>query len=114
MKARFVVLMGVAGSGKTTVGEALARRLGWDFYDADAFHPAENISKMANGIPLTDADRAPWLASLHALISASLKEDRPAHRVARARRVQGKGELSTDRAPLEPVCNFFGGCASKL
>jgi gluconokinase len=78
MKARFVVLTGVAGSGKTTVGEALARRLGWDFYDADAFHPAENISKMANGIPLTDADRAPWLASLHALISASLQENRPA------------------------------------
>jgi gluconokinase len=78
MKARFVILMGVAGSGKTSVGQALAERLGWDFYDADGFHPLENINKMASGIPLDDEDRAPWLASLHALISTSLKEDRPA------------------------------------
>lgn len=78
MKMRFVVVMGVAGSGKTTVGQTLAGRLGWDFYDADGFHPIENISKMASGIPLDDADRTPWLASLHALISASLKQERPA------------------------------------
>ena len=78
MKPRFVIVMGVAGSGKTTVGQALAQRLGWDFYDADAFHPAENIHKMASGIPLDDADRLPWLRSLHALIAASLEENRPA------------------------------------
>lgn len=78
MKTRFVIVMGVAGSGKTTVGQALAQRLGWDFYDADSFHPPENIGKMARGIPLDDADRAPWLDSLHALISASLKEGHPA------------------------------------
>ncbi len=78
MKTGFIIVMGVAGSGKTTVGEALAQRLGWNFYDADAFHPAENIAKMANGTPLNDADRAPWLAALHALISTSLKENRPA------------------------------------
>jgi gluconokinase len=78
MKTRFVIVMGVAGSGKTTVGEMLAQRLGWNFYDADAFHPAENIAKMANGTPLDDADRAPWLAALHALIATSLKENRPA------------------------------------
>ena len=77
MKRRFVIVMGVAGSGKTTVGEALARHLGWNFYDADAFHPAANIEKMANGTPLTDSDRAPWLAALHSLISTSLKENRP-------------------------------------
>ena len=77
MKTRFVIVMGVAGSGKTTVGEALAQRLGWEFYDADAFHPAENIAKMTNGIPLNDADRVPWLAALHALISASLMDNRP-------------------------------------
>ena len=77
MKTRFVIIMGVAGCGKTTVGEALAEHLGWQFYDADGFHPAENVAKMANGTPLTDADRAPWLAALHALISASLKENRP-------------------------------------
>lgn len=78
MKTRFVIVMGVAGSGKTTVGEALAGHLGWNFYDADGFHPAENIEKMANGTPLTDSDRAPWLAALHSLIAASLKENRPA------------------------------------
>jgi gluconokinase len=78
MKMRFVIMMGVAGCGKTTVGELLARRLGWNFYDADAFHPAENVAKMANGTPLDDSDRVPWLASLHALIAASLRENRPA------------------------------------
>ena len=51
MKTRFIIVMGVAGSGKTTVGQALAQYLGWDFYDADGFHPAENITKMASGIP---------------------------------------------------------------
>lgn len=73
----FVIVMGVAGSGKTTVGEALAKRLDWRFYDADGFHPAENVAKMANGTPLTDSDRVPWLAALHALIASSLKENRP-------------------------------------
>lgn len=69
--------MGVAGSGKTTVGKSLAKHLGWDFYDADDFHPPENIAKMTNGIPLNDADRSPWLASLHTLIASSLIQDRP-------------------------------------
>ena len=77
MKIRFIVVMGVSGSGKTSVGKALAEDLGWDFYDADDFHPPENIAKMANGIPLDDSDRAPWLAALHDLISASLKASRP-------------------------------------
>src|SRR5215213_1147079 len=78
MKTRFILVMGVAGCGKTTVGELVARRLGWNFYDADAFHPAENIAKMANGTPLDDSDRVPWLTALHALISASIMENRPA------------------------------------
>lgn len=78
MKTRFVILMGVAGSGKTTVGERLAKQLGWNFYDADRFHPAENVAKMTSGTPLDDADRASWLAALHELISISLKADRPA------------------------------------
>jgi len=63
-----VVLMGVAGSGKTTVGRALAARLGCRFFDADDFHPPENIARMHAGVPLTDADREPWLASLCALV----------------------------------------------
>jgi gluconokinase len=73
MKVRFFIVMGVSGCGKTSVGQALAKRLGWDFYDADNFHPPENVAKMANGIPLDDSDRAPWLAALHDLISSSLK-----------------------------------------
>jgi len=56
------VLMGVCGCGKTTVGRALATTLGWPFHDADDFHPPSNVEKMAAGIPLTDADRWPWLA----------------------------------------------------
>ncbi len=57
--------MGVTGSGKTTVGTLLAAQLGWEFADADQFHPAANVEKMARGIALTDADREPWLRALH-------------------------------------------------
>jgi gluconokinase len=77
MKIRFFIVMGVSGCGKSSVGVALAKQLGWGFYDADGFHPPENVAKMASGIPLDDSDRAPWLAELHDLISASLKADRP-------------------------------------
>jgi gluconokinase len=63
-----VVLMGVSGSGKTTVGKVLASQLGWRFYDADDYHPAVNIEKMRRGIPLTDEDRKPWLQTLAGLI----------------------------------------------
>jgi gluconokinase len=59
-----IVLMGVSGSGKTTVGKALAEDLGWGFVEADDFHPAENIEKMRSGVPLTDEDRWPWLRAL--------------------------------------------------
>lgn len=59
--ARLFVLMGVSGSGKSTVGAALAPRLGGVFLDGDAFHTAENVAKMSRGEPLTDADRRPWL-----------------------------------------------------
>lgn len=68
--------MGVSGSGKTTLGQALAQKLGWDFFDADDFHPAANIAKMASGIPLSDSDRAPWLAALHDQLSSTLKSNR--------------------------------------
>jgi len=56
--------MGIVGSGKSTVGSALAERLRWKFADADDFHSPENIDKIRHGIPLTDADRAPWLAAM--------------------------------------------------
>jgi gluconokinase len=60
-----VILMGVAGSGKTAVGMEVARKLDWIFLDADDFHPPANIEKMKHGIPLNDQDRAPWLQKLH-------------------------------------------------
>jgi gluconokinase len=60
-----IVVMGVTGSGKTTIGNLLAARLAWLFADADNFHSAANKQKMHQGIPLTDADRLPWLAAIH-------------------------------------------------
>jgi len=73
-----IVLMGVAGAGKTTVGQLLASELGWRFEDADTYHPAANVQKMRNGIPLTDADRVPWLEKLRALISGWIAEGKNA------------------------------------
>jgi gluconokinase len=68
-----VVLMGVAGSGKTTVGRLLAERTGATFYDADDFHPPANVEKMRGGVPLTDEDRLPWLEALRSLIASCLE-----------------------------------------
>lgn len=67
-----VVLMGVTGVGKTTVGLLVAEDLGWDFLDADDFHPAANVAKMRAGIPLNDVDRDPWLSALRTEIDARL------------------------------------------
>jgi gluconokinase len=61
---RIVVIMGVSGSGKTTIGIALAAALGWEFVDGDDMHPPANVSKMAAGVPLTDDDRSPWLEAI--------------------------------------------------
>ena len=69
--------MGVSGSGKTTVGEALAARLHWRFVEGDDLHPPENVAKMASGIPLEDADRWPWLARVGACIGESLERGTP-------------------------------------
>ena len=71
-----VILMGVSGSGKTAVGQALAARLDWAFEDADDWHPASNVEKMRTGHPLTDEDRAPWLQSLNAAIQKWIAEHR--------------------------------------
>ncbi|HEX4379728.1 MAG TPA: gluconokinase [Candidatus Acidoferrum sp.] len=73
-----VIVMGVTGSGKTTVGKMLAQRLGAEFADADDFHSAANKDKMHRGIPLTDADRMPWLVSIHDYLA---KKDGERHSV---------------------------------
>jgi gluconokinase len=74
---RVIVLMGVSGSGKSTAGKRLATMLGWPFRDADSFHPQANIDKMSAGIPLTDADRAPWLAAIAAWIAERVRAGEP-------------------------------------
>ncbi|MCW2495525.1 gluconokinase [Jatrophihabitans sp.] len=75
--APVLVLMGVSGSGKSTVAALLAGRLGWDFEEGDDLHPAANIAKMAAGHPLDDADRAPWLAKVAAWIREHTEAGKP-------------------------------------
>ena len=71
-----VVMMGVSGSGKTTVAHGVAARLGWDVLEGDSFHPPNNVAKMSKGIPLDDADRLPWLHAIARAIDAELAAGR--------------------------------------
>jgi gluconokinase len=73
-----LLVTGVSGSGKTTVGSLLAGRLGWDYAEADSFHPSANLAKMAAGHSLDDADREPWLAAIGAYIDETTAAGRPA------------------------------------
>ncbi len=70
-----VIVMGVVGAGKTTIGRLLAEQLGWQFADADDFHPLSNVEKIRHGIALNDADRQPWLESLRSKIASWISED---------------------------------------
>jgi gluconokinase len=72
-----LIVAGVAGSGKTTVGALLAERLGWPFADADTFHPPANVEKMHNGEPLTDQDRLPWLRAIVAWMDERIAAGQP-------------------------------------
>ncbi|HEY2642556.1 MAG TPA: gluconokinase [Galbitalea sp.] len=72
-----LIVMGVSGSGKSTVGQTLAQRLGWRFEDGDKFHPASNVAKMHAGIPLTDEDRRPWLKAIADEIDRSCQAGEP-------------------------------------
>jgi len=72
-----VIVMGVSGCGKSTIGRLLADRLGWPFIESDDYHSAEDIQKMTNGIPLTDEDRWPWLNRLHDLMVDFSKQGQP-------------------------------------
>jgi len=71
-----VIVMGVVGAGKTTLGRLLAEQLGWEFADADDFHPQSNVEKIRHGIPLGDEDRRPWLERLRATIEQWIAEGR--------------------------------------
>ena len=75
-KTQIIIIMGVAGCGKSTIGSMLAHELGWDFYDADDFHSESNRIKMAQNIPLTDEDRAGWLDSLRNLIGQNIQNEK--------------------------------------
>ena len=77
MRPAAIIVMGVSGSGKSTIGALLAEALGWPFADADGFHPAANVAKMAAGTPLTDADRWPWLDAIAAHIGAARGTGQP-------------------------------------
>lgn len=74
---RIIIVMGVSGSGKSTVASLLAERLGWDFVDGDAFHSPDHVARMRAGHALDDADRAPWLAAMAAWIGTRLETDLP-------------------------------------
>ena len=69
---KVIFIMGVSGSGKSTIGEALSARTGFEFYDADDFHTPGNVEKMRAGTPLTDEDRWPWLDNLHEFIKQKI------------------------------------------
>ena len=98
MIAEMIVLVGgVAGSGKTTVGAVLAGRLHWPFADADAFHPAANIAKMRSGVPLTNSDREPWLAAITAWMDERIAAGEPAVAGCSALKRTFRGQLLAGR-----------------
>jgi gluconokinase len=98
-----VLIAGVAGSGKTTVGALLARRLGWQFEDGDALHPAANIAKMHAGLPLTDDDRRPWLAAVMAWLDGEIAAGEQAVIACSALKRRYRDQLRQGRPELRIV-----------
>lgn len=109
--ATVLVVMGVSGAGKTTVGEALSRRLDWTFQEGDDLHPAANVAKMASGAPLDDADRAPWLAGVEAWISGELAAGRSGVIACSALKRAYRTAIGAGRDDVILVC-LDGGYAS--
>lgn len=102
-----IVVMGVAGAGKTMVGNALAAALGWRFQDGDSFHSAANIEKMSRGHPLTDADRAPWLSALRTLIASAIEADEHVVLACSALKESYRRELTLDGTASSDVSFVF-------
>jgi len=98
-----IVVMGPSGSGKTTVGVRLAAALGWPFYEGDDFHPPANVARMQAGIPLSDAERAPWLAALAAVIARCVAEGAPGVLACSALRRDYRRALVPPDAPAGAV-----------
>ena len=92
-----IILMGVSGVGKTTIGQFLAQELGWQFYDGDDFHPQANIDKMKSGIPLSDNDRVVWLTALRTLLDGLLQEQRSAVLACSALKRSYRERLQSDK-----------------
>jgi gluconokinase len=98
-----VIIMGASGSGKSTIGALLARRLRWEFEDADWFHPASNVDKMQSGIPLTDDDRWPWLGAIAAWIDKARRSGRHGVIACSALKRRYRDVLIGDRADVRLV-----------
>src|SRR5262249_19143148 len=103
-----VLLMGVSGSGKSTVGRLLAEQLGWEFIDGDDFHPPENVAKMGRGEALTDDDRAGWLTTLRGLIDDRLQAGRSASLACSALRESYRERLRAGRTAEVPLVYLRG------
>lgn len=98
-----VILMGPAGSGKTTIGVRLAESLGWPYHEGDDFHPPENVALMRAGTPLGDAERAPWLAALAALIAEHIAAGTSAVLACSALKREYRRALVPEAAPPNAV-----------
>jgi gluconokinase len=101
--AAAAVVMGVSGSGKSTVGAALADRLGWEFVDGDSLHPPANVAKMHAGQPLDDRDREPWLDAIAARIDSWIEEGRPGVITCSALKRRYRDRIIGDRAEVRLI-----------
>jgi carbohydrate kinase (thermoresistant glucokinase family) len=107
-----IVIMGVSGSGKTTIANELARQLGWEFQDADWFHPPANVEKMHSGVPLTDEDRSPWLRAIARWIDETRGAGRHGVVTCSALKRRYRAVLIGDRADVRLV--YLKGDASLI